>query len=117
MQPGETPQPLFLIRVPGPHGPTLRCRGDLTLATQETLRRELALLLDARHEGLVVDLSGALRCDQEARAVILEAGRRMLEYGGRFVVVPGSRTQAEDFAPLRLAATEGEARRWLAGDD
>jgi len=111
----DSPQSLFLVRTPGPHGPTLSCRGELTLATREGLRRELALLLAGRHEGLVVDLTAVTRCEPEGAQVVVDAAHRLREFGGRFVVVPG-RHRLSDGTALLVAADEDEAQALLRGD-
>ena len=77
--------PLTMVRIPGPHGPIVRCQGDLTAATMEPLRRELALL--AAHPGLVVNLSTVRSLDADAVLAIVEAGRAMDGRGGRLALV------------------------------
>src|SRR5262249_28460861 len=54
---------LRLVRLPGEHGPVLRCRGHLTVATAEALRRELEFLLPMGHDTLTVNLTGCREVD------------------------------------------------------
>lgn len=111
----ESPQSLFLIRIPGPHGPTLICRGELTLGTSEGLRRELALLGSAPHRGLVLDLTEATVCDPAAWRVMTEAAERLAGYGGRFVVIPGPHPAPAGGA-LQLAPDAAAAAALLAAE-
>lgn len=98
-----TRTPLTMVRLPGPHGPTVRCQGDLTVATMEALRRDLALLTAAGHEGLLVDVTGVRHMDADAVLALVEAARAMKERGGRLVLVAGRDPSA---AYLRLLGVE-----------
>jgi anti-sigma B factor antagonist len=74
----------------------VRCQGDLTIATAETLRRNLALLISGGHESLLVNVSGLRRLDAQGSVALLEAARSMAARGRRFILVAG-RDPAADF--------------------
>jgi len=84
------PRPLNLVRLPGEHGPVLRCSGELTVATVELLRRELDLLVAMGHPVLTLNLTGCSHLDVDGILVVLDTVKRLHEDGRRLVLVAGS---------------------------
>jgi ABC-type transporter Mla MlaB component len=82
--------PLTLSRAPGPLGLTLRCQGDLTFATVESLRRELGLITHGRPQRLVVDISAVCRLDDAGLRALSETAREMEAAGGHLEVLAGT---------------------------
>jgi anti-anti-sigma factor len=80
---------LHLVRLPGEFGPILRCYGELTLPTSETLRRELLHLEPLGHPVLILDLSGCRRLDVEGILTILDGVKRFRARGQRLILVAG----------------------------
>jgi anti-anti-sigma factor len=95
--------PLTLSRAPGPQGLTLRCQGDLTFATVESLRRELGLITHGRPQRLVVDISAVRHLDGAGLRALSETARDMEAAGGRLEVLAGTgpawRTLADAAGP------------------
>jgi anti-sigma B factor antagonist len=85
-----SPQALHLLRLPGAHGPILRCSGELSVATVEALRRELTLLEPMGHDVLTLNLSGCGLLDVDGILAILHAFKRLHEKGRRMVLVVGT---------------------------
>jgi anti-anti-sigma factor len=85
-----SPQALHLVRLPGASGPILRCSGELSVATAEALRRELALLEPMRHAVLTLNLSGCGLLDVDGILTILHAFKRLHQEGQRLVLVVGT---------------------------
>ena len=96
--------PLTLLRIPGPHGPIVRCQGDLTLSTVELLRRDLMLLASCGHEGLTVNVSALRELDSHGVLALLEAARAIEAGGGRMALV-ASRDPAANY--LHLLGADG----------
>lgn len=80
---------LHLVRLPGQYGPILRCYGELTTTTSETLRRELLRIEPLGHPVLVLDLSGCSRVDVEGLLTILDGVKRFRGRGQRLALVAG----------------------------
>lgn len=85
-----SPTALRLVRLPGEFGPILRCSGELSAATAESLRRELALLEPLAHPVITVDLADCSYLDADGILTLLESLKRRREQGRRLVVVAGS---------------------------
>ncbi len=119
--------PLTVIRIPGPHGPILRCQGSLTVSTTEVLRRDLGLLSSSGHGGVVINLNGIRQIDQDgvlALVDLAEPGRSRLVLAvateptagylhltGVDRVLPIYRTEAEAVAALAREDDTPEAGR------
>jgi anti-anti-sigma factor len=84
------PPALHLVRLPGAHGPILRCSGELSVATAEVLRRELALLEPLGHAVLTVSLTGCRSVDVDGLLTLLQTFKRLREKGRRLVLVLGT---------------------------
>jgi hypothetical protein len=69
---------LRLARLPGEHGPILRCSGELSAAAASTLGGELALALPAGHSVLLLNLSECSSVDVEGLLTILDAFKRLV---------------------------------------
>jgi len=112
---------LRLVRLPGEFGPVLRCRGELTVATAEPLRRELAMLVPMNHTILTVDVSRCRQVDAGGALTILEAFVEMPP-PGRLAVVVGDGAVAQAFrelgveGALPLFPTEAAVAMALRGD-
>jgi anti-anti-sigma regulatory factor len=106
---------LWLVRLPGEFGPILRCAGALSLATEEALRRELALLEPIGHPALTLNLSGCDLLDVDSLFTLFECYKRLRDRGRRLVLVTGIGPVAHLFQVVRLDwllpvfATEVEA--------
>lgn len=87
---------LTVDRLPGEHGPYLRCTGELTLGTADILRVELERLESIPHPVVVVNLSGCRRIDVDGLLTLLLAARRLGEAGRKLTLV------AENGVPARL---------------
>ncbi len=85
-----SPPALRLVRLPGEFGPILRCSGELSVATAEALRRELALLEPLAHPVITVDLADCSYLDVDGILTLLESLKRRREQGRRLVVVAGT---------------------------
>src|SRR5207248_2430484 len=83
MTPSLSPPALQLVRLPGEFGPILRCSGELSVATAEALRRELALLMPMGHPVLTLSLSGCRFLDVGGIMTILDACKRLRQEGRR----------------------------------
>jgi anti-anti-sigma factor len=83
------PPALHLVRLPGEHGPILRCTGELSVATVEALRRELALLEPLGHPVLILNLSGCRSLDAEGILTLLQSFNRLRQAGRRLAIVAG----------------------------
>jgi anti-anti-sigma factor len=94
--------PLTLLRIPGAPGPIVRCQGDLTVFTVETLRRDLMLLAACGHKGIVVNVSALRDLDRYGVSALLEAARAVQHRGGRMALV-ASRDPAANYLHLRGA--------------
>jgi anti-anti-sigma factor len=81
---------LHLVRLPGEFGPILRCGGQLTVATTEALRREIALLDSLDHPVIILNLAGCRGLDVEGMLAVLDCCRQLREHGRRLVVVAGN---------------------------
>jgi anti-anti-sigma regulatory factor len=90
-----SPPALHLVRLPGEHGPIVRCTGELSVATVEALRRELALLEPLAHPVLTLNLAGCSSLDVEGILTILEVLQRLQEEGRRLAVVAGTGSIAQ----------------------
>jgi anti-anti-sigma factor len=86
----SAPPTLHLVRLPGEFGPIVRCSGDLSVATAEALRRELALLEPLGHAVLTVNLSGCRTLDVDGILTLLHAFKRLRDKGRRLVLVAGN---------------------------
>lgn len=85
---------LHLMRLPGEFGPILRCEGQLTVATREALRREIALLDSLSHPVIILNLAGCQGLDVDGMLVVLDCCRQLREEGRRLVMVAGNRAVA-----------------------
>jgi anti-anti-sigma factor len=85
-----SPPALRLVRLPGEYGPILRCRGELSVATAEALRRELALLEPLNHPVITVNLTDCTYLDVDGILTILQSLKRRRDEGRRLVVVAGT---------------------------
>lgn len=108
--------PLTIVRVPGPLGPALHCRGDLTVQTQESLRRAILLLSLHDDQPVFLNLSGIRRLDDFGVAAILWAGEHLSiqdpagETRSRLVIGTG----AAPCAPLLCQALAAARLRVMA---
>jgi anti-anti-sigma factor len=80
------------MRLPGEHGPVVRCSGDLSWATAASLRRELALPLPAGSSALTLNLSGCSFLDVEGMMTLIDSFKRLRQEGHRLVLVAGPGT-------------------------
>lgn len=80
---------LTVDRLPGEHGPLLRCAGELTSATADTLRAELDRWDSIAHAVVVVNLSGCEFIDVDGLMTLLLAFRRLGEAGRKLILVAG----------------------------
>lgn len=87
---------LTVVRLPGEYGPVVRCSGELTAVTAETLRREVERLEPMGHPVLTVNLSGCDFIDVDGLMVLLDGYRQLRESGRRLALV------AEGGVPARL---------------
>lgn len=101
LEAGGDPVPLTIVRLPGPHGPTLYCRGDLTVLTQETLRRQVSLLVEGGYDGVILHLDGIRRLDPAGIAAIRSAALSLAP--SSLLMVAGTETTA---SALRTALPE-----------
>jgi anti-anti-sigma factor len=106
------PRALNLIRLPGPHGPIIRCTGELSVATSEALRRELALLEPLGHRALTLNLTGCGYLDVDGIMTILQSFKRLRDQGRALVLVVPAIGQRESKQPARLLEAEG-LDRWI----
>jgi anti-anti-sigma factor len=90
MSASNSPQALHLVRMPGESGPILRCSGELSVATAEALRRELALLLPMGHPVLTLNIAGCRFVDVDGVLAILQTYTRLRRKGTRLVIVAGA---------------------------
>jgi anti-anti-sigma factor len=101
----QTSHPLLgIARLPGEHGPILRCSGELSAATASVLRNELALRLPSGASVLTLNLTECGSVDVEGLLIILDAFKRLRREGRRLVLVTGRRRWS------RLLHTTGIAR-------
>jgi anti-anti-sigma factor len=107
------------MRLPGEFGPILRCCGELSVATQEALRREIALLEPLGHPALTLNLAGCEILDVDGILTVFESFKRLRDRGRRLVVVAGTGSVARLLEVVRLDwlvpvfASEEEAARTL----
>jgi anti-anti-sigma factor len=90
MTPSVSSPALRLVRLPGEFGPMLRCFGELSVATAEALRRELALLLPLGYPALTLNLSGCTVVDVDGILAALHAYKELRRKGARLVIVAGT---------------------------
>src|SRR4029079_15641539 len=83
------PPTLRIVRQPGEFGPIVRCYGDLTVATTEMLRRELALLEPLGHTVLVLDLSHCSSLYVEGILAVVDSFKRLRRNDGLLFMVTG----------------------------
>ena len=86
------PPALHLVRLPGEHGPIVRCAGDLSCATAATLRKEMALPLPLGDSVLTLSLSGCSFLDVEGMMILIDSFKRLRRDGHRLVLVAGPGT-------------------------
>jgi anti-sigma B factor antagonist len=84
------PPALNLVRLPGEFGPILRCYGELSQATAEILRKELALLEPLGHPVLTLDISGCGFLDVDGIMTLLHTYKHLRGGGRRMVLVAGT---------------------------
>lgn len=112
---------LHLMRLPGDAGPILRCAGELSVATVEALRREMALMLSLGYPALILNLSGCASLDPEATMTVLQTRKELDEEGRRLAIVTGTGPVFQVFQQLGaleefpLFATEAVAKDALRG--
>jgi anti-anti-sigma factor len=87
--PSVPPLALRLIRLPGEFGPILRCAGELSVATAEGLRRELALLRPMSHTTLTLNLADCTYLDVDGILTFLHACKELRREGSRLLLVAG----------------------------
>jgi hypothetical protein len=80
---------LRLTRLPGEHGPILRCSGELSVATLEVLRRELFLLMSLGHPVMTLTLSDCTLPDLDGLLAILQTARQLRAEGRDLVLITG----------------------------
>jgi anti-anti-sigma factor len=113
------PPALQLMRLPGESGPILRCAGELSVATVEALRRELAMIVSLGYPELILNLSGCSSLDGTSTRTVLQVIKQMLEEGRHLAIVTGTGPAARVFQELGapreflLFATEESARAAL----
>jgi anti-sigma B factor antagonist len=90
MTPSISAPALRLVRLPGEAGPILRCSGELSVATVEALRRELALLISLGHPVMTVNLAGCDFLDVEGILTLVKAFKQLHHDGRRMVLVGGT---------------------------
>jgi anti-anti-sigma factor len=95
---------LRLVRIPGESGPILRCSGELSVATSEALRRELALLIELGHPALILNLSGCSEVDLYGVATVVEACEQLQRTGRRAALVAGAGSTARLLRELGIPA-------------
>src|SRR4051812_15060860 len=71
------PGALHFARLPGDLGPVVRCTGELTLATRESLKRELDLLISIGHSALILNVTGCRVLDVDGALLILDTCKRL----------------------------------------
>lgn len=81
---------LHLMRLCGEFGPVLFCCGELSVATEEVLRRELAFMEPLGHPVLTLDLTACNFLDTGAALTLLDHCLRWEALGRHLVVVAGS---------------------------
>src|SRR5207245_4523324 len=81
---------LHLTRFPGEFGPILHCYGELSVATVEALRRELALLEPLGHRVLTLNLTGCGFLDVDGLLAVLDSFKRQQAGQCHLVVVAGA---------------------------
>jgi anti-anti-sigma factor len=84
-----SPPALRLLRLPGEFGPILRCSGELSVATAESLRRELALLTSMGHSALTLNLADCTFLDVDGILTFLHAYKALRQKGSRLILVAG----------------------------
>jgi anti-anti-sigma factor len=80
---------LHLVRLPGEFGPILRCQGQLTVATIEALRRELALLDSFNHPVIILNVAGCRNLDVDGILTVFDCCRQLRDRGRHLIVVAG----------------------------
>jgi anti-anti-sigma factor len=85
----DTLPALHVLRLPSEFGPMLRCRGELSVATAEQLRRELVLLEPLKHPVIILNLAECDYLDVDGLLTILQSFKRRREEGRRLVIVAG----------------------------
>jgi len=86
-RPEVRPGTLNVVRLPGESGATLRCCGELTLATAEILRREVELLASVGNPVVTVSLTGCTYVDVDGVLALLDLYKRMSDLGQRVILV------------------------------
>ena len=79
-----------------------RLAGDLDIVTSESVKRELAGLVDSGHDSLVLDLSGVGFVDSSGLGALVALHRHAESQGGRFSVRAVPPLQQRLFAITRL---------------
>lgn len=110
---------LQIIRIPGPHGPTLRLSGHLVRGTADQLRAAVSELAPARHRALVLDLSRLEDLDSAGVAGLMHAEEACRRERVRLLLVNGKGRTARLLTRLGLdqwmltAQTAGDAQEVL----
>ena len=71
---------------------TVRCKGELSLCTAETLRRELGLLEGLDHPALILNLAECMVPDVDGTPAILRSFKRFRDKRRRLIIVTGARS-------------------------
>jgi anti-anti-sigma regulatory factor len=74
---------LQVARLPGEFGLILRCYGELSVATAEALRRELALVEELDHPVLMLNLAACRVTDSAGLLTVFQSFVRLRERGAR----------------------------------
>jgi len=111
---------LWWARLPGPHGPILRCYGTLDAGTGERFRKETMLLTSLGHRAVVLNLSHLRLTGEAGLLMLLECVRGFRRAGVRTVVVtrsPGLREtllQPANRGHVLVARSEEDASQMLS---
>lgn len=81
---------LDLLRLPGPHGPLVRCSGRVEADGVESLRRLLCSLGEMGHPTITLNLAACDYVDVDGIVVVLEQAAALNRKGQRLVVVSGA---------------------------
>lgn len=104
---------LTMVRVPGSKVPTLRCQGQLTLDTAESLRREVGLSTRDGVPGVIVNLDRVNAMDVDGVTALSELATLTAERGKLLVLVAGTDaarqlvTDSQVPAGIDVCRTEG----------
>jgi anti-anti-sigma regulatory factor len=82
---------LQVARLPGEFGLILRCYGELSVATAEALRREIALVDELDHPVLMLNLSACRVADSSGLLIVFQSFVRLRERGARRSAAAGGR--------------------------